>query len=71
MPTQTRSTITSLTTTRAGAVDTISARPPEAASMEATWEEATRSTSEGRPEADAGLAGEAHHQHSLSRQQRL
>ena len=71
MLTQTRSTITSLTTTRVGAVDTIPARPPEAASTEVTRAEATRSTSEGRPEVDAGLAGEPHHQHSLSLQQRL
>jgi hypothetical protein len=71
MLTQTRSTITSLTTTRVGAVDTIPARPPEASSTEVTWEEATRSTSEGRPEVNAGLAGEPHHQHSLSLQQRL
>jgi hypothetical protein len=58
MPTQPSSTLNFLTTTRDAAVVPIWALPLEAASLEATWEEATRNTSVARPEADAGLAGE-------------
>jgi hypothetical protein len=58
MPTQPRSTLTFLTTTRDAAVDPIWALPQEAASLEATGEEATRNTSVARLEADTGLAGE-------------
>ena len=58
MPTQHRSAPTFRTTTRDAAVDPIWALPLEAASLEATWEEATRITSVARPEAVAGLAGE-------------
>ncbi len=61
MPTQTRSTLIILTTTRDAAVVPIWALPQEADSLEATGEEATRKTSAARPEAGAGLAGEVLH----------